>query len=48
MLEIFQEINSWIWNILGLVVGIPILISMVSAILIGFVGLIVSTFTYKD
>lgn len=46
MLETIQNFNSWIWNLIGLVIGIPILTTMVVSVFVSIVALI-STLFYR-
>ena len=44
MLELFSLINSWIWNIIGIIVGVPLLLAFVIPTVIGIIACIVSIF----
>ena len=45
MLELFSLINSWIWNIIGIIVGVPLLLALVIPTVLGIIACIVSIFT---
>lgn len=47
MLEIIQEINTWIWNILGLLVGIPVLTSIAFSLVCGLVLVLCNLISFR-
>ena len=44
MLETLSLINSWIWNILGIVIGLPLVLSVCGSILFAVIAFIASLF----
>lgn len=45
MLELFSLINSWIWNIMGIIIGVPLLLALIIPTVLGIIACIVSIFT---
>lgn len=46
MLETLQLYNSWIWNIIGIIVGAPMVLMMGVSVIISAIGAIIALFTY--
>ena len=44
MLEILSLINSWIWNILGIAIGLPLVLSVCGSILFAVIAFVTSLF----
>lgn len=48
MLETLQLYNSWIWNIIGILVGAPIFLGGIASVIMGLFGAIVALFTFRN
>lgn len=46
MLEMLQLFNSWIWNIIGLIVGAPMVLMVGVSVIISLIGAIIALFSY--
>lgn len=44
MLETLSLINTWIWNIIGIVIGLPLVLSVCGSILFAVIAFIASLF----
>lgn len=47
MLDILQIINTYVWNILGVFIGIPLLTAIAFSAIITIIGLITIPFTFR-
>lgn len=44
MLETLSLINAWIWNILGIIIGLPLVLSVLGSALFAVIAFIASLF----
>jgi hypothetical protein len=44
MLETLSLINTWIWNIIGIIIGLPLVLSVCGSILFAVIAFIASLF----
>ena len=45
MLETLQTINAWVWNILGIIIGLPLVLTIGCSALITLIAGIFALFT---
>lgn len=48
MLETLQFYNSWIWNIIGILIGAPILLGGAASVIMGLFGAIIALFSFRN
>ena len=46
MLEMLQLFNTWVWNIIGLIIGAPMVLMIGVSVIISLIGAVIALFTY--